>query len=158
MTEASLKFGNNRSSRFTDVQAEEFSKLWEVVEHKSNTVTGFSGTLFKAKSGGGAEVDALRAKYGIAVGELTVSLRSTEFADDAAPCAGSGLNTVRLRDFVLNSSHRLSGESHGKNQSDLGVWCAIKRFFKRQLVGAGLPGFDDHWHLGRTRLQQPARS
>lgn len=45
MTDARLKLGNTRSSRFTDAQAAEFSQLWEVVEHKSNTATGFSAEL-----------------------------------------------------------------------------------------------------------------
>jgi hypothetical protein len=76
-----LTSGNNRSSKFTDVQAAEFVQLWEVVEHKSNTSTGFSGTLFKAKSGA---PQALLDKYGITAGELTLSFRSTEFADDSA--------------------------------------------------------------------------
>jgi hypothetical protein len=79
-----LTLGNNRASKFTTTQATEFASLWEVVEHISNTPTGFSGTLFKAKSGGGSEIDALRTKYGITAGELTLSFRSTEFADDAA--------------------------------------------------------------------------
>jgi hypothetical protein len=66
-SEAALIFGNDRASKFTPTQAAEFSEDWEVVEHKSNTTTGFSGTLFKSK----------------ATGELVLSFRSTEFADDA---------------------------------------------------------------------------
>ena len=41
-----LTQGNERSSKFTQVQADEFIKDWTVVEHISNTTTGFSGTLF----------------------------------------------------------------------------------------------------------------
>ena len=44
-----LKFGNGRSSVFTQPQAEDFNKLWQVVDQCPNTPTGFSGTLFKAR-------------------------------------------------------------------------------------------------------------
>jgi hypothetical protein len=98
MTQTTLTDGNNRSSKFTATQATEFASLWEVVEHKSNEATGFSGTLFKAKSGGGAEVDALRTKYGITAGELTLSFRSTEFADDAAR-DNQATNSLEIRKF-----------------------------------------------------------
>jgi hypothetical protein len=70
-----LTTGNERSSKFTAMQAEEFSKDWTVVEHKSNTSTGFSGTLFRA-----LRTDESR---GIKAGELVMSFRSTEFIDDA---------------------------------------------------------------------------
>ncbi|WP_272947467.1 calcium-binding protein, partial [Variovorax sp. JS1663] len=70
-----LKTGNERSSRFTQVQADEFVEDWTVVEHISNTPTGFSGTLFRA-----LRTDESR---GIKAGELVLSFRSTEFADDA---------------------------------------------------------------------------
>jgi hypothetical protein len=73
--------GNTRASKFTTTQATEFSQLWEVVEHKSNTTTGFSGTLFRARAGASAE---LLQKHGVTEGELVLSFRSTEFADDAA--------------------------------------------------------------------------
>lgn len=49
-TAAGLVFltdGNRRSSKFTTLQAQEFAKIWEVSEHKSNSKTGFSGTLFE---------------------------------------------------------------------------------------------------------------
>lgn len=98
MDVASLTIGNNRSSKFTTSQATEFASLWEVVEHKSNTPTGFSGKLFKAKSGGGSDVDALRTKYGITAGELTLSFRSTEFADDAAR-DNQATNTMEIKPF-----------------------------------------------------------
>jgi Ca2+-binding RTX toxin-like protein len=74
-SEAALKFGNDRSSRFTTVQAAEFATDWKVVEHKSNTSTGFSGTLFECLTD-----DAAR---GLKKGELVLSFRSTEFADDS---------------------------------------------------------------------------
>ncbi|WP_162580328.1 calcium-binding protein [Variovorax sp. PBS-H4] len=47
-----------------------------MVEHISNTTTGFSGTLFQA-----LRTDESR---GITAGELVISFRSTEFIDDAA--------------------------------------------------------------------------
>ena len=51
---AALIRGNNRSSRFTAIQAAAFTDVtegWSVVDHKANTATGFSGTLFKAQMG-----------------------------------------------------------------------------------------------------------
>ncbi|MCW5263101.1 hypothetical protein D5045_24085 [Verminephrobacter eiseniae] len=68
--------GNDRSSRFTAIQAEEFIQDWEVVEQIGNTSTGFSGTLFRARR------DA--PERGIVKDEMVLSFRSTEFADDAA--------------------------------------------------------------------------
>ena len=61
--------GNNRASKFTQTQASQFvSDGWVVVDHKPDTTTGFSGTLFRNTK----------------TGELVMSFRSTEFADDAA--------------------------------------------------------------------------
>src|SRR6218665_36334 len=71
-----LTDGNDRSSRFTAIQAEEFIHDWEVVEQIGNTSTGFSGTLFRARR------DA--PERGIVKDEMVLSFRSTEFADDAA--------------------------------------------------------------------------
>lgn len=83
---ALLTTGNNRSSRFTPAQAAEFAQIWEVVEHKSNTTTGFSGTLFRVRTGeSSAPVDpSLLSKYGLTPGQLVLSFRSTEFLDDNA--------------------------------------------------------------------------
>lgn len=75
MDRDSLKKGNNRASKFTDSSADRFLRDWAVVQHKANTATGFSGTLFKAKTA--------NADLGIQVGDLVLSFRSTEFADDA---------------------------------------------------------------------------
>jgi len=48
MTTTALEAGNNRSSKFTPTQAAQFLEDgWTVVQHKSNTLTGFSGTLFR---------------------------------------------------------------------------------------------------------------
>ncbi|WP_230680963.1 putative Ig domain-containing protein [Paracidovorax cattleyae] len=84
-----LTLGNNRSSRFTPVQADEFASEWKVLEHISNTATGFSGTLFEAK-----ETDLAR---GIVKGELVLSFRSTEFADDAAR-DNQATNTLEIKE------------------------------------------------------------
>ena len=70
LTEENLTIGNNHASKFTETQYA-FSGLgsdWTVVEHLSNTSTGFSGTLFKKES----------------TNEYVMSFRSTEFVDDAA--------------------------------------------------------------------------
>lgn len=80
-----LTDGNNRSSKFTQIQADQFiADGWTVVEHKSNTPTGFSGTLFKNNS----------------TGELVLSFRSTEFADDAAR-DNQATNGMEIRPFWL---------------------------------------------------------
>jgi dienelactone hydrolase len=71
----SLREGNNRASIFTTLSANRFLQDWDVVQHKANTSTGFSGTLFQART---ANTD-----LGIQVGDLVLSFRSTEFADDA---------------------------------------------------------------------------
>ncbi len=38
--------GNKHSTKFTPTMAEDFVDKWKVVDHISNTKTGFSGTLF----------------------------------------------------------------------------------------------------------------
>ena len=63
-----LTEGNGHASKFTETDATKFVSEWEVIEHKSNTDSGFSGTLFKNKT----------------TGEYVLSIRSTEFIDDAA--------------------------------------------------------------------------
>lgn len=84
-----LTVGNERSSKFTTVQTEEFTKDWSVVEHISNTTTGFSGTLFRALR------DA--PERGIKAGELVISFRSTEFADDATR-DNQATNTLEIKE------------------------------------------------------------
>ena len=49
LTVDNLTTGNRHASKFPQLEAEKFATRWEVVEHLSNTTTGFSGTLFKEK-------------------------------------------------------------------------------------------------------------
>lgn len=67
--------GIDRSNKFPISLADQFVAEYEVVAHRTNSTTGFSGTLFRAKV-----TDPAR---GLVMGELTLSFRSTEFADDA---------------------------------------------------------------------------
>ena len=70
LVQSDLLTGNRHASKFTPTEVE-LSKLttdWVVVEHVSNTETGFSGTLFQKES----------------TNEFVLSFRSTEFLDDAA--------------------------------------------------------------------------
>lgn len=70
-----LKDGNNHTSILTAPQIKEFMENWEVVAYLPNTTTGFSGTLFQAKR----DIPGTTIK----AGEKVMSLRSTEFIDDA---------------------------------------------------------------------------
>ena len=70
-----LRDGNNHTSKLTEPQIKEFMENWEVVAYLPNTTTGFSGTLFKAKR----DIPGTTIK----AGEKVMSLRSTEFIDDA---------------------------------------------------------------------------
>ena len=72
-----LTSGNDRASRFTQTQAEQFAAEWTVVAHQPDTETGFSGTVFKYVG----ETDPAR---GLTKDQLVMSFRSTEFIDDAA--------------------------------------------------------------------------
>ncbi len=85
-----LVFGNDRSSKFTDVDAAQFAREWTVVAHQANTSTGFSGTVFRYTGSN----DPTR---GLVNGQLVVSLRSTEFADDAAR-DNMATNTLEIRE------------------------------------------------------------
>jgi hypothetical protein len=71
-----LTTGNRRNSKFPVKLAAQFAIEWEIIDHLPNTGTGFSGTLFKC-----LVTDPAR---GLSVGQLVMSLRSTEFVDDAA--------------------------------------------------------------------------
>lgn len=68
LTIENLTTGNRHASKFTPTEAEKFVTQYEVVEHLSDTSTGFSGTLFKKRG----------------TNELVLSFRSTEFIDDSA--------------------------------------------------------------------------
>lgn len=57
---------NRFGSRFAPTEAEKIGKEWTVVDHLSNTETGFSGTLFQNKDTKG----------------YVLSMRRTEFIDD----------------------------------------------------------------------------
>jgi Ca2+-binding RTX toxin-like protein len=89
---AALVRGNNRSSKFTTTQVDQFiADGWTIVENKSNTSTGFSGTLFKYTG-------ITDAAKGLTNGELVLSFRSTEFADDAAR-DNQATNGMEIRPF-----------------------------------------------------------
>ena len=68
ISDIQLTDGNGHASRFTAEDAAKFAAEWEVIEHKSNTSSGFSGTLLKNKN----------------TKDYVLSIRSTEFIDDAA--------------------------------------------------------------------------
>ena len=75
--------GDERASLFPLALAKSFlAEEWAVVEHLSNTTTGFSGTLFRNNQ----------------TGELVLSFRSTEFLDDAAR-DNQATNAMEIRDF-----------------------------------------------------------
>jgi hypothetical protein len=76
-----LTRGNRRNSRFTESEAEKFSKDWKVLDQLPNTPTGFSGTLF----------------YNTKTFEYVISFRSTEFIDDAIRDSAS-TNTMEVHD------------------------------------------------------------
>ena len=80
-----LTDGNNHASKFTPTLAAEFVQQWDVVQHLSNTETGFSGTLFRGKAGG------------LYAGELVLSFRSTEFVDDQV--RDSGVTNKGIKEF-----------------------------------------------------------
>ena len=82
---AALTQGNEHASRFPPVLAEAFADTYEVIAHRKNTSTGFSGTLFRTKS-----ADA-SGKY-----QYTLSFRSTEFIDDAIRDS-KGTNDLEIR-------------------------------------------------------------
>jgi len=73
--------GNKHASVFTETQADEFLKHWEVVTQKANTGTGFSGTLFRNRQ----------------TRELVMSFRSTEFIDDSAR-DNQATNTLEIKE------------------------------------------------------------
>jgi len=85
---AALAVGNGRASRFPATLAEEFADTFDIIAQKENTATGFSGTLFRSKV-----TDATR---GLVAGEYTLSIRSTEFVNDAIRDS-TGTNDLEIR-------------------------------------------------------------
>ena len=81
LTPQNLIIGNRHASKFTSIDAADFSKKWSVIEHISNTATGFSGTLFK----------------NLETNEYVISFRSTEFIDDAAR-DNQATNTLEIKE------------------------------------------------------------
>ena len=99
IVEKDLTTGNERTSRFTKTQAEEFAQKWEIVSHIANTGTGFSGTLFRARKSDVAGKEDLKTgvpKTGIKEGDLVISFRSTEFIDDSAH-DNQATNTLEIK-------------------------------------------------------------
>ena len=76
-----LRDGNEHASRFVPTEAEKFTGQWVVVDHLSNTTTGFNGTLF----------------FNEAERQYVLSFRSTEFIDDALRDS-SGTNRLEIVD------------------------------------------------------------
>jgi len=85
--EKALVRGNDRASRFTQLQAEQFSAQWVVVDQQDNTPTGFSGTLFRNRE----------------TNEYVISFRSTEFIDDSAR-DNAATNTLETRKSATPSA------------------------------------------------------
>ena len=103
-----LKRGNFHTSKFTDIEAQGFIQRWKVVQHKANTATGFSGTLFEALENiPGA---------GVKAGDQVLSFRSTEFVDD------------EVRDSQATNSMEISDRGFAFGQiSDLRDWVGQMR-------------------------------
>lgn len=71
-----LQQGNRHNSVFAPSDAQDFAIHWIAVDQARNTLSGFSGTLFKCV--------ADDSMTGAKAGELVICFRSTEFIDDAA--------------------------------------------------------------------------
>ena len=138
-----LTRGNTRSSKFTTTQAAEFADDWTVVEHISNTETGFSGTLLRARRS-----DAAR---GIVAGELVMSFRSTEFADDWA------------RDSVATNDMEIKQKGWAFGQiADMEKWYAhLRTSYGADFTNAGnqfsVTGYSLGGHLA-TACVRPRRA
>jgi len=55
--------GNEHASRFAKTEADKFVTQWTVVDHISNTKTGFSGMLFKRNQRGQRHLVSRNADY-----------------------------------------------------------------------------------------------
>ncbi|UOD30684.1 putative Ig domain-containing protein [Massilia violaceinigra] len=122
-----LKRGNDHNSKFSDVQAIEFAKHWVVVEHKKNTNTGFSGSLFRCI------LDD--PSTGSKAGEVVLSFRSTEFVDDA------------VRDNLATNALEIKDTGWAWGQiSDMEEWYA--ELSKKNLMsGFSVTGYSLGGHL-----------
>ncbi len=74
-----LTEGNKHSTKFPPSMVDDFVEKWKVVDHISNTKTGFSGTLFVAKK----QIINSDGTVIANAGEQVISFRSTEFVEDA---------------------------------------------------------------------------
>ncbi|WP_161974657.1 putative Ig domain-containing protein [Piscinibacter terrae] len=80
--------GNDHTSRFTESQFDQFWGNWRLVEHKANTDTGFSGSLYKY-------VGEPDPNLNLTPGQLVLSIRSTEFIEDSVR-DNQATNTLEL--------------------------------------------------------------
>ncbi len=142
-----LTDGNFHSSKFTEPQATEFVKYWTVLDQRANTSTGFSGTLFKYTG----PTDAAK---GLTNGELVMSFRSTEFADDSAhdnqatnamEIKETGFAWGQLRDMeawyqeLKNDPAKLGGKSFSVTGYSLGGHLATAFNVMHGVQGEGDP-------------------
>ncbi|MEJ5129188.1 hypothetical protein WH367_24345, partial [Comamonas sp. MYb21] len=104
-----LTMGNRHASKFTNIDAGNFSSEWLVVEHISNTSTGFSGTLFKSRSN---------------PSEYVIGFRSTEFLDDAAR-DNQATNTLEIKEKGWSFGQIDDMESWYKHLTDDSVGDAL---------------------------------
>lgn len=86
-----LTYGNNHTSKLTEIQAEKFLNNWEVISYMPITDTGFSGTLFRAKQ----PIEDDKGNVIVEKDQLVMSFRSTEFIDDSAR-DNQATNTLEL--------------------------------------------------------------
>jgi len=112
-----LEIGNKHNTKLTPTEAEDFVARFDVVAHKPNTNTGFSGTLFKAKDND--------AQSGLQEGQYFLVFRSTEFVDDA------------IRDSEGTNM------SIAKNGWAFGQICAMEEWYKGLLDSKDLPATGD---------------
>lgn len=75
-----LTYGNNHTSKLTEVQAKQFMEDWEDISYMPITDIGFSGTLFRAKQ----PIEDDKGNVIVEKDQLVMSFRSTEFIDDSA--------------------------------------------------------------------------
>ncbi|WP_298643440.1 hypothetical protein [uncultured Cardiobacterium sp.] len=74
-----LTYGNNYTSKLTEIQAEKFLNNWEVISYMPITDTGFSGTLFRVKQ----PIEDNKGNVIVEKDQLVMSFHSTEFIDDS---------------------------------------------------------------------------